>query len=92
MRLRCERDKWCRGATWNAGTPAKLLEGRYFTGANTRIIPNLQGGFFWTYDVSADGQRFVMIKATDSAATATPPSIIVVQHFDEELKRLVPAK
>jgi hypothetical protein len=27
---------------------------------------------------------------TDQAAT--PPQIIIVQHFDEELKRLVPTK
>jgi hypothetical protein len=33
-----------------------------------------------------------MIKKGASDATGTPPRIIVVQHFDEELKTLVPAK
>jgi hypothetical protein len=45
------------------------------------------------YDMSLDGQRFLMIKeggGTDQSAAA--PQIIVVQHFDEELKRLVPTK
>jgi hypothetical protein len=27
-----------------------------------------------------------------SDATGAPPQIVVVQHFDEELKRLVPTK
>ena len=70
------------GATWNAGTPTKLLEGRYFTAG---------GGGGRTYDVSPDGQRFLMIKAPVTDASAAPPALIVVQHWDEELKRLAPA-
>jgi hypothetical protein len=45
-----------------------------------------------TYDIAADGQRFLMMKAPGSDATTAPPQLIVVQHFDEELKRLVPTK
>jgi len=46
-----------------------------------------------TYDVSPDGQRFLMIKDGDGTAqTAASRSIIVVQHWGEELKRLVPSK
>ena len=71
------------GATWNAGTPTKLLEGRYYTGDGTSGR---------TYDVSPDGQRFLMIKAPGTDAGAAPPALIVVQHWDEELKRLVPTK
>ena len=41
-----------------------------------------------TYDVSPDGRRFLMIKQAANEATA--PQIIVVQHWLEELKRLVP--
>jgi hypothetical protein len=33
-----------------------------------------------------------MMKATKSDATNVPPQIIVIQHFDEELKKLVPVK
>ena len=70
------------GATWHAGTPAKLFEGRYLsTGTSGR-----------TYDVSPDGQRFLMIKAPGTDAGAVPPALILVQHWDEELKRLVPRK
>ena len=70
------------GAIWNAGTPMKLLEGRY----------SIVGGGGRSYDVSPDGQRFLMIKAPGTDAGAAPPALIVVQHWDEELKRLVPTK
>ena len=69
------------GATWNAGTPMKLLEGRYVTG----------GTFGRMYDVSPDGLRFLMLKAPGTDASAAPTALIVVQHWDEELRRLVPA-
>jgi hypothetical protein len=41
------------------------------------------------YDVSADGQRFLMLKAGDQTQTVT--QINVVTNWSEELKRLVPA-
>jgi hypothetical protein len=44
------------------------------------------------YDVSSDGQRFLMLKAPGTDAGAAGPALIVVQHWDEELKRLVPTK
>ena len=69
------------GTTWNNGTPIKILEGRYVSGGGT---------LGRTYDVSPDGQRFLKIKAAGTGASAAPPALIVVQHWDEELKRLVP--
>ena len=44
-------------------------------------------------DVSLDGQRFLMIK--DGATTddkATPASMVVVEHWFEELKAKLPVK
>jgi len=59
-------------------------QGRLFH--RTRVYPGR------TYDISPDGQRFLLLKADGGADhAATRPSLIVVQHFDEELKRLVPA-
>jgi hypothetical protein len=43
------------------------------------------------YDIASDGKRFLMLKAGGDA-TGSPPQIVVVQHFDEELKRLVPPR
>jgi serine/threonine-protein kinase len=70
------------GAAWNNGPPTKLFEGNYF---NSYTLGR-------TYDVSPDGQRFLMLKVPATDASAAAPAIIVVQHWDEELKRLVPTK
>jgi len=72
------------GPAWKASAPTKMLEGRYV------VSPG--GNFPRNYDIAADGRRFLMIKALGGDATGAPPQIVVVQHFDEELKRLVPVK
>ncbi len=69
-----------RGASWAATTPATVVKEGY-------VVPSGFPGR--SYDVSPDGQRFLMLKPA-SDPNAPPPQIIVVQHFDEELKRLVP--
>jgi hypothetical protein len=43
------------------------------------------------YDVSVDGQRFLMIKPIEEAQAA-PTQINVVLNWTEELKRLVPMR
>jgi Tol biopolymer transport system component len=72
------------GPAWTAGVPMKVLEGRYAVGSSSNIFRN--------YDIVADGQRFLMLKTAGSNATEVMPQIVVIEHFDEELKRLVPAK
>jgi hypothetical protein len=43
------------------------------------------------YDLSPDGRRFIRIKSEGASdARPEPASIIVVQNWFEELKRLVP--
>jgi serine/threonine protein kinase len=72
------------GATWTAGIPKELLEGRYYTGTTTQVAR--------MYDIAGDG-RFLMIKPGGGSESAPEPtSLVVVQHFDEWLKRLVPTK
>jgi len=72
------------GSTFRAGNPTRLFEGRYFMTAGTAGR---------TYDVSPDGRRFLMVKVGDgSDQTAAPASLVVVQNWFEELKRLVPTK
>ena len=70
-------------ASWAATTPAMLLkDGSVFT----------PGGFpGLAYDISPDGQRFLLIKPVN-VSDASPPQLVVVQHFDEMLQRLVPTK
>jgi serine/threonine-protein kinase len=70
------------GNSWTAGTPARLIDAPYFRGG---------GNDSRMYDVSPDGKRFLMIKPEVSASQPAA-RIVVVQHWLEELKRLVPRR
>jgi hypothetical protein len=62
----------------------KLLNVPYF------VAPGISGR---SYDVSADGKRFLMIKEASSLnpqSTATAPSLVVVLNWAEELKARLP--
>jgi serine/threonine-protein kinase len=68
--------------SFQAGNPVKLFEGQFYVGQNAR-----------TYDVSADGQKFLMIKnALAAAAEQGSPNMIVVEHWLEEVKARVQSK
>jgi hypothetical protein len=74
-----------RGPSWTATMPTPVVKEGYLT------IPGSFPGR--TYDVDHDAQRFLMIKAVSGAdQTAAPAVVVVVQHWGEELKRLVPTK
>jgi serine/threonine-protein kinase len=64
-----------------AGTPRMLFEGQYVPAPGAS--PN--------YDVSPDGQRFLMLKPVEQEQAA-PTQINVVLNWFEELKRRVPAE
>ena len=61
------------------GKPRMLFEGPYLPTASS----------FPYYDVSPDGQRFLMLKPVESQ-TSAPTQINVVLNWFEELKRRVP--
>jgi eukaryotic-like serine/threonine-protein kinase len=65
--------------SFSAGKPRVLFEGRYSPAPGT--TPN--------YDVSPDGQRFLMIRPTEQAEAAATQINVVLNWF-EELKRRVP--
>ena len=65
---------------FSVGKPQTLFEGPYLPTPAT--MPN--------YDVSADGQRFLMLKPAEQAQ-ASPTQISVVLNWFEELKQKVPA-
>jgi serine/threonine-protein kinase len=71
------------GKAWSATPAVNIIGSGYMT--------NLQGFLGRTYDVSPDGQRFLVLKST-ADVDARPPELVVIQHFDEELKRLVPVE
>ena len=63
--------------TFSAGKPRMLFEGPYVP--TPRSFPD--------YDVSPDGQRFLMLKANEQAQP--PGQINVVLNWFEELKQKV---
>jgi hypothetical protein len=67
-----------RNSRWRAKAPVKLLDSLYFSGSAATIAR--------TYDVSPDGQRLLMIKPSRANSQPASSGLIVVQHWDEELK------
>ena len=61
---------------FRAGTPEMLFEGSFVSDPHISAIPY--------YDISSDGQRFLMIKDDTQ-----PAQIHVIPNWFEELKRLV---
>jgi eukaryotic-like serine/threonine-protein kinase len=67
---------------WSVTTPVKLFDASpYFVGGTANP--------FFNYDVAREG-RFLMIKLGGPANEGSPATIVVVQHWFEEVKRLVP--
>ncbi len=66
--------------SFSPGKPRLLFEGQYFA-SNWPLVST-------AYDVSADGQRFLMVKTAEQGSAAT--QINVVLNWFEELKQKVP--
>src|SRR5262249_6667431 len=65
------------------GTPTRLFEGLFYVASTGSPRPQ--------YDVSADGQRFLMLSPGPGAnPSAARPRIVVVENWFEELKGRVP--
>jgi len=65
---------------FQAGTPEPMFE-------NT----DLRSNWGRNYDVAPDGQRFLLAISREAPSKLAPAQMIFVQHWFEELKRLVPA-
>ncbi len=71
---------------FHAGSPTRLFEDRSLL-LDARTFSS---GAHRTYEVSPDGQRFLMMKFSDASAGASRDgSIVVVRNWSDELRRLV---
>ncbi len=71
--------------TLKLGTPVQLFQGPYY------ISPT--GSPRAQYDVTADGQRFLMLAPSPGTDTSVArPHVVVVENWFEELKARVPTK
>jgi hypothetical protein len=68
---------------FSAGPPTILWTGHYSLGLSSSCGP--PGVSSANYDVSADGQRFLLVKDQDEDAGSS--SLVVVLHWADELKR-----
>ena len=66
---------------FRAGTPEVVFES-----------PDLSTPWGRNYDVAPDGQRLLLTLKKEPTTNPAPTQMIFVQHWFEELKRLVPAK
>ena len=74
-----------KGSGFSARRPHELWKGRYSHGMSSSCGP---AGFSSSnYDVTADEQRFLMIKDEDQD-TATSNQIVVVLGWADELRRI----
>ena len=73
-----------RGSTWNAGDPTKLFDDPYYHRVGSAVGR--------TYDVSAGGHRFLMVKPAGGPDSSEAAALIVVQNWIEELRKLAPPK
>ena len=68
------------GATMSVGLPKRLFSGRFLVTAAIR-----------GYDMTADGQRFLMVQVKDRPPFR-PSQIVLVQNWFEELNQHMPSK
>ena len=64
-----------------AGTPEAVFESA-----------DLRTAWGRSYDVASDGRRFLLTLNKEAPTNLAPAQMIFVQHWFEELKRLVPTK
>ena len=69
------------GQAFRAGTPEALFESS-----------DLWAAWGRSYDVAPDGQRFLLTLNKQAPTNLAPAQMIFVQHWFEELRRLVPTK
>jgi len=69
------------GTTLVAGRPQVLFE--------AAMLPSFAANR--PYDLAPDGRFIVIRPAEEETGSSTAPSLILVQNWTEELKRLVPA-
>ena len=69
------------GPAFHAGRVRRLFEGPYF-----EIAPSRH------YDITADGQRFLMVLPIESKQEQYPRSLTVVLNWFDDLQRRAPSR
>jgi serine/threonine-protein kinase len=92
---------YVQGGPYNrpAGTPTLMsvdvaTAPAFRAGTPTKLFASAALFIAWgrSYDVAPDGRRFLLTPATEATTNPAPAQMILVQHWFEELKRLVPSR
>ena len=97
MRLLQERRFYVQNGGYNFGGVPTLMSVEIATapafraGTPEEVIENAALALNWgrSYDVAPDGRRFLLAPAKEATTNLAPAQMILVQHWLEELKRLV---
>ena len=72
--------------------PVQTTGTQFSYGRPTKVFDRRYSEDFYSYDVTPDGRRFLMMKDSDDGDRPDPPTVIVVLNWFAELKRRVPPK
>ena len=72
------------GGTFRAGKRRQVLEGIFRGGIGG--IP-LAGNIFADWDVTRDGQRFILFPSVEDSGQVDHPHVTLVTHWFDELRR-----
>jgi serine/threonine-protein kinase len=75
--------------------PVRTTDSNFSYGNPTKLFdaaPYYFGIAGHTFDVSPDGQKFLMIKNAAASDRSAAPSLIVAEHWTDDLKTRVPTK
>jgi serine/threonine-protein kinase len=72
--------------------PVQTSGSRFSYGRAAKLFDTKYSGAFYSYDVTPDGRRFLMMKESTAADRSHPPSMVVGLNWFEELRRRVPTQ
>jgi dipeptidyl aminopeptidase/acylaminoacyl peptidase len=66
--------------------------GQFVASRPFKVLDAQTSGDFYSYDVTPDGRRFLMMKESTAGNRSRPPEMVVVLNWREELKARVPTQ
>jgi serine/threonine protein kinase/Tol biopolymer transport system component len=72
--------------------PVETSGPQFKFGKAAKVFETTYSGDFYSYDVTPDGQRFLMMKQSEPGDRSRPTSMVVVANWLEELKQRAPMR
>ena len=72
--------------------PVETSRPQFSFGRPAKVFDTKYAGNFYSYDVTPDGHRFLMMKDSTAGGARQPRSMVVVVNWLDEVRRRVPAR